>query len=45
MERRTPDKTDYVAMRLEPEPGDYPADRVALLDQSNNQTLWRERPA
>ncbi len=36
-----PDKTDYVKMRLELEPNDYPAYRVALLDQSSNQTLWR----
>ena len=36
-----PAKTDYVAMRLELEPGAYAAYRVALLDQPNNQTLWR----
>lgn len=36
-----PAKTDYVAMRLELEPGAYAAYRVALLDQANNQTLWR----
>ena len=36
-----PAKTDYVAMRLELEPNDYPAYRIALLDQSNNQILWR----
>ena len=38
-----PAQTAYVAMQLQLEPGDYPAYRVALLDQSNNQTLWRSR--
>lgn len=38
-----PSHTDSVAMRLELEPNKYPAYRVALLDQSNNQTLWRSR--
>lgn len=36
-----PAKTSYVAMRLELEPDDYPAYRVALLEQSTNRTLWR----
>ncbi len=36
-----PAKTDLVAMHLGLEPNDYSAYRVALLDQSGNQTLWR----
>ena len=36
-----PAKTDNVAMQLKLEPNDYPAYRVALLDQANKQTLWR----
>lgn len=36
-----PAKTGYVAMRLQLEPNDYPAYRVALLNPSNHQTLWR----
>lgn len=36
-----PPKTDHVAMRLDLEPNNYSAYRVALLDQSGNQTLWR----
>ena len=36
-----PANIDYVAMRLQLEPNDYPAYRVALLDHINNQTLWR----
>ncbi|MDQ3668298.1 MAG: hypothetical protein M3410_17335 [Acidobacteriota bacterium] len=36
-----PAKADYVFMQLELEPNDYPAYRVALVDPSNNQVLWR----
>jgi cytoskeletal protein RodZ len=36
-----PPETGYVSMRLELEPNDFPAFRVALLDRSNDQTLWR----
>ncbi len=36
-----PAKTDLVAMRLGLEPNDYSAYRVALLNQSGNQALWR----
>ena len=36
-----PAKTARVTMKLELEPNDYPAYRVALLDRANNQTLWR----
>ena len=36
-----PPDTGYVSMRLELEPNDFPAFRVALLNQSNDQTLWR----
>jgi hypothetical protein len=36
-----PAKTDLVAMQLGLEPNDYSAYRVALLNQSGNQTLWR----
>lgn len=36
-----PAKTDLVAMQLGLEPNDYSAYRVALLNQSGNQALWR----
>jgi hypothetical protein len=36
-----PAKTGYVALRLQLEPNDYHAYRVALLDEANQQTLWR----
>ena len=36
-----PARTDYVSMRLELEPNTYTAYRVALLDGSGRQTLWR----
>ena len=36
-----PAEADYVAMQLQLEPNDYAAYRVALLNQSGNQTLWR----
>ena len=36
-----PASTGYVAMQLELESNDYPAYRVALVDSSNNQVLWR----
>lgn len=36
-----PAQTDHVAMQLRLEPNEYPAYRVALLEQSGNQTLWR----
>ena len=36
-----PAETDYVTMQLQLEPNDYAAYRVALLNQSGNQTLWR----
>ena len=36
-----PADVDEVRMRLELEPSEYPAYRVALFDQSSNQTLWR----
>lgn len=32
---------NFVGMRLDLEPGDHAAYRVALLNQSNNQALWR----
>ena len=38
-----PPDTGYVSMRLELEPNDFPSFRVALLNQSNDQTLWRSR--
>ena len=38
-----PSKTSHAAMRLELEPHDYSAYRVALINQSGNQTLWRSR--
>jgi hypothetical protein len=34
-------KTDYVAVRLELEPGDHTAYTAGLLDQSGSRTLWR----
>lgn len=36
-----PAETVYVAMGLDLEPNSYSAYRVALLDQSDNRTLWR----
>ena len=36
-----PASTEYVAMQLELESNDYPAYRIALVDPSNNQVLWR----
>lgn len=36
-----PAKTDSVTIELELEPIDYPAYEVVLLDQSDNQILWR----
>lgn len=36
-----PAKTDYVGMQLQLESNDYPTYRVALIDPSNNQALWR----
>lgn len=36
-----PATTGHVAMQLELESNDYPAYRVALVDSSNNQVLWR----
>jgi hypothetical protein len=36
-----PAQTDDVAMQLQLEPNDYSAYRVALLDQSGGQILWR----
>lgn len=36
-----PARTDYVAMKLQLESDDYAVYRVTLINQSNNQTLWR----
>lgn len=36
-----PARTDYVAMQLELEAGDYPIYRVALRDQATNRIVWR----
>lgn len=36
-----PPGAGYVAARLELEPNDYSAYRVALIDQAGNQTFWR----
>ena len=36
-----PPQTDYVAVRLELEPNEYQAYRVALLDSASRYTLWR----
>lgn len=36
-----PPVAGYVAMRLELEPNDYSAYRVALINQNGNQTFWR----
>ena len=36
-----PANAKYVSMRLELEPNTYPAYRVALLDESAGQSLWR----
>lgn len=36
-----PPGTGVVSMQLQLEPNDFAAYRVALLNQSNNQTLWR----
>jgi hypothetical protein len=36
-----PPNTARVAMQLNLEPNDYQAFRVALIDQSNHQTVWR----
>src|SRR5256714_1317413 len=38
-----PSESDYVAMRLELEPGEHAAYTVALLEQSNNRVVWRSR--
>lgn len=36
-----PADTDYVAMKLQLEPNDYPAYQVSLLKQPGNQITWR----
>jgi len=36
-------KTNYLALQLELEPGEHPTYRVALIDQTTNQILWRSR--
>ena len=38
-----PSESDYVAMRLELEPGEHAAYTVALLEQSNKRVVWRSR--
>jgi hypothetical protein len=39
-----PPDAGYVAMRLELEPNDYSAYRVALINQTGSQTFWRSGP-
>ncbi|MDX6576671.1 MAG: hypothetical protein QOE96_2624 [Blastocatellia bacterium] len=36
-----PPRSGHVALQLNLEPNDYPAYRVALIDQSNHQTVWQ----